>query len=189
MVLYHYSVTYKGDPQLTNDYNKRRLTAEPMISALRKGVDWFEVLLLGEQYHARLMAEKGKFYNYVKDAAEALFEFIREREFPDSSVSRLGCVYYFPDLSSAVKAAYEDWIDCGDLTKDEVKILEVQVSDGGIYEYDQEFYNRAYELMKEHRIAEAAECARKYFSGEKTDSPIPEILSGGENTVIREIEY
>ena len=189
MIAYHYSISYREGSSLINDYDKKSQTVEPFLMALRNGRDWFDLLLLTEMYHARLAEREDKFHNYVKDATEAVFEYVRETEFAKNSASRINCVYYFADLSAAVKAAYADWIDCGDATKEEVKMLEVQVADGSVFEYDQVFYDRAYELMKQHDVTNALACARHYFASDKTEAPILEYLSSGTNHIIQEISY
>lgn len=189
MIVYHYSLTYQGDKALINDYAKKSLTVKPMLLALQKGQDWFEIFLLEEMYRARLIEEAGGFHNYVKDATEAIFEYVRQTAFANHSVSRINCVYYCASLPDAIQAAHEDWIDCGDATKEEVKILEVQVADESVFEYDRQWYDRAYEVMKQHDIATAMTCAKQYFAGNKTDAPIFEYLSAGDNRVLREVDY
>ncbi len=194
MLLYHYSPTWNGDTSLTNDYHQKYKLVEPMLLALRNGRDSFKTLLFTVLYIQRAntdweLSKEYCLFNYEKDASEAVFEYIRETEFAATSASRLNCVYYFRDLPSTIKAAHEDWIDCGDIAKEDLKILEVEVPDQSIYDYDQIFYNRAYEAMKNHDIDTAIECARNYFLEKRTEYPVLETLSSGNNRIIREISY
>ncbi len=194
MNLYHYSLSYNGDKTLQNDYNKHFSLAEPMLLALRKSIDKLDNLVLSLLYLCRVYencnpGEKSYLFNYEKNEVEAIFEYIRETEFPHNSVSRLNCVYYFRSVESAMKALYEDWIVCGDATKEEVKLLEVEVLDGLVMDYDQYWYNCAYDCMKEQNIEKVMEYARRYFSGTMSDSPTTETLCSSENHVLREIDY
>ncbi len=194
MILYHYSPTYQGDKALLNDYNKNYKSAEPMLIALRKGVDVLDNLILSLLYQ-RCIYEKGNpgkksyLHNFEKDEVEAIFEYIRETEFPHNSVSRLNCVYYFRSLESAIKALYEDWIACGDATKEEIKLLEVEVLDSLVIDYDQYWYNCAYDCMQEQNIEKVMEYARRYFSETMSDFPTIETLCSSENHILRKIEY
>lgn len=189
MIAYHYSATYTDAPSLIRDYRKVTLRVQPMLKALQKGRDWFEVFLLHEQYLAQRAAEQGGFRNYEKDATEAVFEYIRQREFAGNSISRIDCVYFCRDLDDAIKAVYADWLNCEDAKKEDIKMLEVRIDDDHWQEYDQVCYDEAYELMKTHRITEAMDWARRYFSGYRTEKPLLELLSNGENQVLRRIEY
>lgn len=189
MIAYHYSVDYTDAPSLLPDFKKKSRRVIPMLRALEKGRDWFEIFLLHEQYLAVQAEEDGGFRNYVKDAVEAVFEYIRKTEFAENSISRINCVYLCRNFDSTVHALYDDWINCGDCTKEDVKLLEVQVDDNCCQEYDQVFYDQAYELMQTHSIDEAMECARRYFSHQLSQTPMLELLSDGENQILRRLEY
>ena len=60
MIAYHYSISYREGSSLINDYDKISQTVEPFLMALRKGRDWFDLLLLTEMYHARLWVSSEK---------------------------------------------------------------------------------------------------------------------------------
>ena len=138
MILYHYSHSYIDDCSLQNDYNKRYELAEPMLIALRKDIDAFDMLVLSLLY---------------------------------------------------LRRADEDWIDCGDATKEEIKMLEVEVADGSAKDYDQYWYNCAYDAMKEQNIDKVMEFARKYNSEAMSKTPIVETLCSSDNRVVRGIKY
>ena len=191
MVLYHYSVdSYRGGSSLINDYKKQYRFAEPYLLALQKSEDCFWAVFYSNMAVSReLCALKlRKYENYVKDAVEGIFEFIRLRDFPECSASRVGCVYYCETKEEAVAYLREDCLDSGDFSADQVKLLEVMVADERVFRYDQAFYNRAIEVM-EHScdLHEVFSLAGRYFSQKRSDAPIVEILSDGKNTIINEL--
>lgn len=75
---------------------------------------------------------------YPKNATEAIFEYIRNIDFKDE-VSRLNCVYYCKTKEETVLYAMDDWINCGDATKEEVKLLELEMNNNRIKYYNQGF--------------------------------------------------
>jgi len=190
MKLYHYSVSYKSGDSLKNDYNGHYALSEPFILALEKGMNTFTAVYLSALYTAReLRSLKLRTYeNCQKDAVEAIFEYVRRTEYP-SAVSRLNCVFYCETREEAVKYALDDCIDCGDFTKDEVALLEVEADESRVARYDQTFYNEAYESAQNHSFEKVFECARSYYSGTISDNPLIEILADGENTILARLDY
>ena len=190
MTFYHYSTTYTGGDKLINDYNHRYKDAEPFILALETSMDVFRSTYYAAMYLERQFKEQNirRYEMCQKDAAEAIFEFARRTYYPNE-VSRLNCVYYCRSREEAIACAMEDWIDCGDKTKEEVKILALEVDDSRIGEYDQEYFNLAYDAVSECRFEDAIEYAKQYYAKEATEKPIWEILADGENRVVEEIEY
>lgn len=185
MLAYHYSVTYEGDASLKNDYHNKYATAEPFIFALEEGRGVFSSMLLWGIYKDRLLkSEKKGWFEYAKDATEAVFEFVRRREFPDHSVSRLNCVYAVDSLEEARKYAEEDWGD-----EPALKILELELDEEKTVRYDRALYDKAYEGLTQFRggndLDAAMEYARRYFSKDRSETPVYELLSDGENRVIR----
>lgn len=190
MTLYHYSVTYVKGEHLLSDYHGRYKDAEPFILALEKSKEIFYAAYFSALYLERQIKDLNlrRYENCQKDATEAIFEYVRRHEFEDE-VSRLKCVYYCEELDEAVKCAMEDWIDCGDKTKEEVKMLQVEVDEERVRRYDQTFYNEAYEAVEQNDFEKAICLAKKYFAKLRTDSPIIEVLSDGNNRVVQEIVY
>ncbi len=190
MRLYHYSVTYKGGESLINDYNNRYKDAEPFILALQNGKDTFLSTYFSSLYLERQIKELQlrHYENCQKDAAEAIFEFVRRTSYADE-ISRLKCVYYCEELDMAIKCAMEDWIDCGDKTKEEVKILSVEIDEKRMRKYDQAFFNNAYSAVERNDFETAFANAKIYFSGTFTEQPIIEVLADGENRILEEIKY
>lgn len=190
MRLYHYSVTYKSGESLVNDYNHRYQDAEPFILALQNGNDTFLSTYFSALYLERQIKELNlrHFENCQKDATEAIFEFVRRISYADE-ISRLKCVYYCEELDMAIQCAMEDWINCGDKTKEEVKLLSVEVDEKRIRKYDQTFFNHAYSAVERNDFEAAFANAKMYFSGAFTEQPIIEVLSDGGNRILEEITY
>ncbi|MBR1710587.1 MAG: hypothetical protein IJ719_17480 [Clostridia bacterium] len=191
MKLYHYSVdSYQGAKQLTNDYKNNYRFAEPYILALRESREAFDAVFLATMYMSREIKALGlrKYENYQKDAVEGIFEYVRETEFPENT-SRLRCVYYCETEQEALAYAKEDCFSDGLFTKDQVALLEVEVEDSSIRRYDQFYYNLALEAIKKHNIDSVFAYARKYYSCQRSDHPLIEVVADGSNTVLRTIAY
>lgn len=191
MRLYHYSVdSYRGGDRLINDYKKGYRFAEPFLLALRKGKDTFLAVYYAAMYTGReLMAlNLRKYENCYKDAVEALFEYVRETEYPDEP-GRLQCVYYCKTKNEMLSYVEADCLSDGLFTKDQVVLLEVDVEEQRIREYDQTFYNRALEEAEKQDFEKVLEMAHNYYSGRRSDDPLIEIVSDGANQVVRQIDY
>lgn len=186
LIAYHYNTTYSGYTSLENDHHRKIRTAEPYIYALAHDGPVFSAMLLMGMYKDRLArAERENgWFEYAKDATEALFEHIRRQEFADSSISRLHCCYFVSSLEEALRLGLDDWEN-----DPELKILVVEIDERHVMRYDQAFYNQAYELFVHYRseedICKAADLARRYFAGEMSDHPLPELLADGENHIRR----
>lgn len=192
MVLYHYSVdSYQTGPALINDYKNQFRFAEPFLSALEKGESCFWAVFFSAMSYSRELCALGlrKHENYIKDAAEGVFEYIRRTEFSGRSVSRIGCVYYCENKEEALRYLKDDCLDNGDFTREQVKLLAVEVDEKTVYKYDQAFYNKACDILENGRdLEQAANLARSYFALERSEDPLIEILSDGENRILSEIQ-
>lgn len=191
MRLYHYSVdSYKEGKSLTNDFKQSYKYAEPFILALRESMTLFKATYYSTMYTGReLIALKlRKYENYQKDAVEAIFEYVRETEFPNLP-SRLNCVYYCETKEEAIEYAMADCIDSGLFTKEQVILMEVEVEDERIEKYDQEFYNLSMEEIEMNHFDKVFEYARKYYAKERTADPLIEIVSDGSNEIIEILKY
>ncbi len=158
--------------------------------ALKKNKEVFYATYYSALYLERQIRDMGlrSYKTCPKDATEAIFEYTRQILFPDA-VSRISCVFYCETLEEAVQCAMEDWINCGDKTKEEVKILMVDVDDSRIARYDQVLYNEAYEAVEHCNFEKAMKLAENYFAGKQSENPIFELVSDGTNKVVKEIEY
>ena len=191
MILYHYSVdSYKSGGTLTNDYKKQYRYAEPFILALRQNMDVFTAAYYAAMYMGReLVALKlRKYENYCKDAVEAIFEYVRETEFPELP-SRLNCVYYCRTKAEALSLMEDDCFADGLFSKEQVRLLEVDVEEARVRTYDQSFYNHAMSVIEHQDFASVFADAKKYYSLERTEDPLLEIIADGQNRVIAEIQY
>ncbi len=191
MLLYHYSVdSYQGGGELINDFKNNYRFAEPFLLALEKGEACFWSVFFSAMSYARELCALGlrKHENYTKDAVEGIFEWVRRRDFPAASASRVGCVYYCESKEEAIDYLKADCIDNGDFSVEQVKLLEVEVDEERVFRYDQTFYNRAVDVMERKRDLETViALAKAYFSMQRSNEPLIEILSDGKNRVIREI--
>lgn len=191
MKLYHYSVdSYQGGEHLINDYKNHYQFAEPYILALRESGEVFRAVYFATMYMSREIISLGlrKYENYRKDAVEGIFEYVRETEFPHDT-SRLRCVYYCESKQEAAAYAQDDCLSDGLFTKDQVFLLEVEVEDGSIRRYDQSFFNSASEAIEKNDIDAVFAYARQYFSCQRSDHPLIEIVADGDNYVLRRIEF
>ncbi len=191
MRLYHYSVdSYQGGQTLTNDFKNGYGFAEPFLLALREGMDVFKGVYFSAMYVGReLVALKlRKYENYRKDAVEGIFEFVRERDFPQEP-SRIHCVYYCFTKEEAIAYAEDDCIASGLFSKEQVKLLEVEVDANRVRQYDQQYYNMAMEKIEENDFQAVFDCAKRYYSLERTEQPLIEVVSDGTNQIIAEIDY
>lgn len=191
MRLYHYSVdSYRGDASLRNDYKQNFRYAEPFLFALRQSREVFLATYFAAMYTGRELVELKlrKFENFRKDAVEAIFEFVREREFPDEP-SRLRCVYYCETQAEALAYAASDCFADGLFAKEQVKLLAVEVEPSRVRAYDQSLYNAAQDAIEGQDFDAVFALARQYYAGARSDHPLPELLSDGENRVLEELEY
>ena len=169
MKLYHYSVdSYQGAKHLTNDYKNNYQFAEPYILALRESREVFKAVFFATMYMSREVKALGlrKYENYQKDAVEGIFEYVRETEFPNNT-SRLRCVYYCESEQEALDYAQDDCLSNGLFTKEQVVLLEVEVEESRIRRYDQS----------------------QYFSCQRSNNPLIEVVADGDNKVLRSIAY
>ena len=191
MKLYHYSVdSYQGAKHLTNDYKNNYQFAEPYILALRESREVFKAVFFATMYMSREVKALGlrKYENYQKDAVEGIFEYVRETEFPNDT-SRLRCVYYCESEQEALDYAQDDCLSNGLFTTEQVVLLEVEVEESRIRRYDQSFYNLASEAIERNDIDSAFAYARQYFSCQRSNSPLIEVVADGDNRVLRSIAY
>jgi len=191
MILYHYSVdSYKSGDNLINDFKKQIRFAEPFFYALQKSEDCFWGTYFSTMSYARELCALGlrKHENYIKDAVEGIFEYVRMSEFSSSSASRVNCVYYCESKGEALQYLKDDCIENGDFTVDQVKLLEVEVEDNTVFRYDQTYFNEAVDIMEKNRDLEKVKnLARSYFSMERSDKPLIEVLAYGYNHIVKEI--
>ncbi len=191
MILYHYSVdSYQGGGKLIPDFKNNFRFAEPFLLALEKDEGCFWSVYYAAMAYSRELCALGlrKHENYVKDAAEGIFEWVRRHRFPNGSVSRIGCVFYCESIEEAISYLRDDCIESGDYTYGQVKLLEADVEDSRVFRYDQTFFNRAVDALERGReLAPVTALAGSYYAMDRSDEPCIEVLSDGKNRVVREL--
>ena len=125
MEVYHISRSLQPGDWLTPDYEKLSQLAEPFLQGLERGSDCFTAMVLQGKYLYAVMSRSGLRYwaDYAKYATEAVFEFVRRREFPQS-YSRLGCAYFF-DSEACCRNHFE--MDYGEDPEEGAKVGLFQV--------------------------------------------------------------
>ena len=111
MRVYHMSDTLCLGAELSVNYKKYWELTEPFVQALERSEDCF----YGAYFAAKFMRESLYRFgmadmqtDYIKWAAEAVFEVVRRREFPQCCC-RLKGNYFFDDLSSCRELFAIDW--------------------------------------------------------------------------------
>lgn len=189
MILYHMSQTLKLADTLTPDHQKNISLVQPFVQALERSLDCFYAMVLNGKY---LYAVLGKFKlwewsDYAKWATEGAFEYVRKREFPNS-YSRMKSNYFYDDLPNCKKLYEYDWGSESEEEQQKVHLFEIAVEDTAPQRRDMNIYDEAYDAMSETQdISLVLACARRYFSGEKTENPVWEILSDKPAKAVKDI--
>ena len=189
MILYHMSDTLKLGDEMALDFKNTMSLAQPFVQALEKSEDCFYAMVLNGKY---LRAVLGKFKlwewsDYVKWSVEGAFEFIRKTEFPHC-VSRIQCNYFYDNLD-ACKILYEyDWGQASEEERRQIHLFEVELDADFVEKRDMRIYDEAYDAMSDHEdVTAVLSCARKYFAGEQTASPVWDIMSNKPARATRDI--
>ncbi|MBQ9458507.1 MAG: hypothetical protein IJU66_01070 [Oscillospiraceae bacterium] len=193
MILYHMSDTVKVGDSLVPDHKGNRFLAEPFVKALHTGTGQFLTLLLNAEYFGAVLAKyglSGMPTHEIKWATEGIFEFVRRKEFPEQC-GRLQSNYFYPDRKLCRELYEEDWGGASEEERAKIKLFEVEV-EGRLTSYDMRLFDAAFDHLYDHSAAEdvehCKELARKYFRGEKGDTPVMEILGDGKAVAVRELE-
>ena len=151
MEVYHISQSLQRGDTLTPDYEKLYQLAEPFLQGLERGLDCFTAMVLQGKYLYAVMSRSGLRYwaDYAKYATEAVFEFVRRREFPQS-YSRLGCAYFF-DSEACCRNHFE--MDYGEDPEEGAKVglFQVELEDPAPQYRDMSVYDLAYEAMSQRQ--------------------------------------
>lgn len=179
MKVYHISETLHLGDKMNPDFQNLGELALPFVQALEKSEDCFYSMILNGKY---LRAVLGKFNfwewsDYCKWAVEGAFEFIRKTEFPNCC-SRLKCNYFYDDLENSMAFYQFDWGSESPEVQEKIHLLEIELEDDAPQKFDMNIFDEAYNAMCEHDdVTTVINCARRYFSGENTSSPVLEIMS------------
>lgn len=189
MLLYHISQTLRPGDRMTPDYRRSRPLAAPFLEALERSEDCFYGTLLSGAYLYAVLEKSGlrQWADYVKWAAEAVFEHIRKTEFP-GACSRLACNYFYADLAHSRQLFETAWGEESEEDRAALHLFEVEVDDPEPQRRDMSLYDTAYDALAQARdLQKAAACARAYFSGKQSAEPFWEILSDRPAKVLREV--
>ncbi len=180
MEVYHMSDTLPLNTELTADYKQTSELIQPFVQALERGEDCFFGALMAAKHQKAVLQKFGlqdMWTNYIKWATEAIFEFIRKQEFPESC-SRITGHYFFDHLESCRELFEADWGDASGEERAKIHLYEVELEDENPQSLDMRVFDEAFDAMWEKEdIGAAIICARRYFRGEATQSPVWEILS------------
>lgn len=188
MIVYHMSETLKKGDFLTPDYDKKMTLTIPFIQGLERGEECFCGMLLFGKFMYEVMTRSGHRYwaNYAKYATEAVFEYVRRREFPEA-YSRMASNYFYDTLAYSKKLYEYDYGSCPEDGED-VQLFEVELEDEAPQIRDMNLYDEAYDAMHREDVQAAINAARRYFAGEHTENPVWEITSDKPAKAVRVIE-
>ena len=112
---------------------------------------------------------------------------MRRRDFPHRP-SRLGCNYFYSDLSSSKRLFEYDWGEASPEERAAVRLFEVELEDERPARLDMSLYDAAYAALSERQDGQAAlELARRYFAGEGGGEPVWELLSARPARAVKDI--
>jgi len=189
MKLYHMSDTLRLGDEMKPDHKNTMALAGPFIQALERSEDCFCAMVLNGKY---LRAVLGKFKlwewsDYVKWSVEGAFEYIRRTEFPHCC-SRILCNYFYSDLD-ACRILYEyDWGQASEEERAAIHLFEMELDAESVEKRDMRVYDEAYDAMEQREdIQTVLACARRYFSGGQTATPVWELLSDRPARAVKDI--
>ena len=191
MIVYHMSETLKLWDRLEPDHQRTDALCRPFIQALERSEDCFAAMVLNGKYLFAVLDKSGlrEWADYAKWATEAAFEFVRQRDFPDS-VSRLHCCYYYDSLENAKKLFSYDWGWASDEERAHVHLFEIELEDLRPDRRDMCLYDSAYDAVAQRQDVDLARaCARRYFAGEQSAEPVWELLSAAPAQAVRDISH
>ncbi|MBR5231563.1 MAG: hypothetical protein IKW00_04880 [Clostridia bacterium] len=189
MKLYHMSESLHLGDTLTPDYQKCRELAEPFVQAIEKSEDCFYGMVLNGKYLFAVMDKSNlrMWADYAKWATEGVFEFIRRREYPHQC-GRMESNYFFAEPAECKTHFDADWGEESEEVQRSIHLFEVEVEDDAPARRDMRIYDAAYDAMKASQDTKfVMDCARRYFAGEQTESPMWEIMSKAKATAIRDV--
>ena len=95
---------------------------------------------------------------------------------------------YFDDISSCRELFEADWGRASAEERAKIRLFEIELSAETVTRHDMRLFDEAYDrLWEECDITHTVSCARRYFSGGKTEHPIWEIASDQKAVAIRDL--
>ena len=190
MILYHISDTLQLGQKMKLDYKQNMELVTPFVQALNRSEDCFYALLLNAKLIKSVLKKFGMQdmqTNYVKWATEGIFEFIRRQKYPQG-YSRMTSNYFYDNLSDITRLYLEDWNMKEKPERFNFHVYEVEVADDAPQKRDMLLFDKAFDAMWDHDdIHTAMDCARAYFAGEHSETPVWEILSDKPAETVKDI--
>lgn len=191
MTLYHTSDSLKLGDTLNGDHLHRTELIYPFLYALLRSEDCFYAMLMSVAYTTTVFYRNNirDQVDHPKYATEAIFEYVRRTQFPDSS-SRVVSNYFYDDLEQCRRFYDFTWSKASEELRSCVHMYEIEVDQTTLDKRDMRIYDIAYKNMcGEADLAVITECARRYFAGEATDDPVWEYLSEAPATAVRDVTH
>ena len=189
MILYHMSQTLILGEEMKNDFEKKSELTLPFVHALEKSIDFFCNMLVNGQSQQTVPDElvrldRAKYETY---SIEGAFEFVRKTEFPNC-LSRLKCKYFFDNLEN-YRILYEaGWKQEPEEERAKIHLYEIELDDECPQRCDMLLFDEAIDSMLEKQDVEAVlSCARRYFSGQQSTTPVWEIMSDKPAKAVKDI--
>ena len=135
MIVYHMSDTLPLHAEMTADYKKTMGLITPFLQALDRSQDCFFGMLLAAKYQKAVLAKFGlqdMWTNYTKWATEAIFEFVRRKEFP-CLCDRINGHYFSDSLDSARTLYQVDWGQASEEERAKIRLYQVELDDDAIH--------------------------------------------------------
>lgn len=190
MILYHISDTLSLGDTMSLDHKKNMDLVVPFVQALERSEDCFYALLLNAKLLKSVLGKFGMLdmqTNYVKWATEGIFEYVRKTEFPDCS-SRIQSNYFYDNLTDILRLFEVDWNMKDKPERFQFHLYEIEVEDEAPQRRDMILFDEAFDAMwNRDDIGYAFSCARKYFSGGQSQTPVWEILSDRKAKAVADI--
>ena len=179
MKLYHTSDSLQLGQKLNPEFWEHRWLIDPFLDALRRSEDCFYGMMLGQRYLYSVFVRQ-KWANWAvapRHPTEAVFEYIRQTEFPDH-VSRISSNYFYDDLNSCKHFYRITWSEADEEFKQRVHMYEIETDQTALTKRDMRLYDLGLDALQDRLDIQAAkDAARRYFSGDQTEDPIWEYLS------------
>ena len=189
VILYHMSQTLILGEEMKNDFEKKSELTLPFVYALEKSIDFFCNMLVNGQSQQTVPDElvrldRAKYETY---SIEGAFEFVRKTEFPNC-ISRLKCKYFFDNLEN-YRILYEaGWKQEPEEERAKIHLYEIELDDECPQRCDMLLFDEAIDSMLEKQDVEAVlSCARRYFSGQQSTTPVWEIMSDKPAKAVKDI--
>jgi len=189
MLVYHISQTLSPGKILQPDFDGKSEFCQPFIQALTRSEDCFYGMLLNGKYLYAILNKVNmrEWSNYAKWATEAVFEFIRKTDFPDC-YSRLNSNFFYDNLDDCQNLYASAWSDESEADRQKVRLFEIELDDPAPQKRDMMLYDEAFDAIADTQdTPHAIACARAYFSGKHTATPVWEIISNRPAKVSRDI--